>query len=165
MPINRIIKGDLLDLFAEGIHFDAIAHGANCFHTMGAGIAGQIAERFPEAYAADKAHHSPGDLVAQGTYSYAHFEFGTLFNIYSQYTPGRVPTNGIVTNVDLAFAALNRDLYPKTMLAHQGQPIIGIPMIGAGIAGGDWKKIAERINQVTPLLDITLVEYQKSKKS
>ena len=48
------IKGDLVKLALDG-QFDAIVHGCNCFHTMGAGIAKTIASVLPEAFEADKA--------------------------------------------------------------------------------------------------------------
>jgi len=39
------IDGDLIKLAKEG-KFDVIAHGCNCFCTMGAGIAPQMAKAF-----------------------------------------------------------------------------------------------------------------------
>ncbi len=39
------INGDLIKLALEG-KFDVIAHGCNCFCTMGAGIAPQMAKTF-----------------------------------------------------------------------------------------------------------------------
>lgn len=38
--IVNYIKGDIVALFLEG---NIIAHGCNCFHTMGSGVAGQLA--------------------------------------------------------------------------------------------------------------------------
>lgn len=48
------VNGDLIKLALSG-KFTAIAHGCNCYKTMGAGIAKQIAERFPNVFEADKA--------------------------------------------------------------------------------------------------------------
>jgi O-acetyl-ADP-ribose deacetylase (regulator of RNase III) len=36
---------------------------------------------------------------------------------------------------------------------------IGIPLIGAGLAGGDWNKIAAIIDEAMQGEDITLVRY------
>ena len=44
----KIVKGDLLQMGKDGT-FDIILHGCNCFNTMGAGIAAQIATKFPDA--------------------------------------------------------------------------------------------------------------------
>ena len=41
----KYIDGDLIRLAKQGT-FDVIAHGCNCFCTMGAGIAPQMAEAF-----------------------------------------------------------------------------------------------------------------------
>ena len=49
----RYRDGNLITLAKER-HFDIIAHGCNCFCTMGSGIAPQIAKAFPEAYDVDQ---------------------------------------------------------------------------------------------------------------
>jgi O-acetyl-ADP-ribose deacetylase (regulator of RNase III) len=57
----QITKGNLLDFpthclsFAsnEYIGINAIAHSCNCQNVMGAGIAKQIKDRYPQAYEAD----------------------------------------------------------------------------------------------------------------
>lgn len=41
--IVKYIKGDIVALFTEGKN---IAHGCNCFHTMKAGVAGQLTKAF-----------------------------------------------------------------------------------------------------------------------
>ena len=50
----KSIRGNLLALARSG-RFDVIVHGCNCRHAMGAGIAKQIKDSFPEAWAADLA--------------------------------------------------------------------------------------------------------------
>lgn len=44
----KSIRGNLLALARSG-RFDVIVHGCNCRHAMGAGIAKQIKDSFPEA--------------------------------------------------------------------------------------------------------------------
>ena len=86
----KTIVGDLLKL-ADEEQFDIIVHGCNCFHTMGAGIAGQINDKYPEAFEADKDDTKYGDVTKLGTYSYAYI--GSLIsghlvqvvNMYTQY--------------------------------------------------------------------------------
>lgn len=46
------VKGDLISIFKSGAGH--LIHGCNCFHTMGAGIARQIAQEFPQALETDK---------------------------------------------------------------------------------------------------------------
>ena len=70
----KIIKGDLLKLALEG-KFDVITHGCNCFNTMGAGIARQIAIEFPEAAIADN-YTKRGDKSKLGTIGVVDIERG-----------------------------------------------------------------------------------------
>ena len=49
--IVKYIKGDIVALFLQG---NIIAHGCNCFHTMGSGVAGQLARAYPKILEIDK---------------------------------------------------------------------------------------------------------------
>ena len=49
----KTLQGDLIALAQAGA-FDVIAHGCNCFCTMGRGIVGSIKVHFPEAWSADQ---------------------------------------------------------------------------------------------------------------
>ena len=62
----KSIRGNLLALARSG-RFDVIVHGCNCRHAMGAGIAKQIKDSFPEAWAADLA--TPAGGLARGDWS------------------------------------------------------------------------------------------------
>lgn len=141
--IKLFINGDILDDFAES-KLDALVHGCNCFHTMGAGIAGQIARRFPESVTVDK--QTPcGDWEKIGSYSQVHYYCGTIINGYTQYEPGSCPSFQLYDAIRKLFKNINIEYAGKT---------VGIPYIGCGIAGGDWKIISEIINQETPNLNI-----------
>ncbi len=83
----RTMTGDLIGLAKEG-HFDVIAHGCNCQHVMGAGLAAQIRRHWPEAYAADLA--TPLGVSAKlGTCSFAVVRTGDselhVVNAYSKF--------------------------------------------------------------------------------
>ena len=118
---------------------DIIAHGCNCFHAMGGGIASYIARAFPRAEDADF-DTEEGDPGKLGTYSYSR---GTpdIFNLYTQFEPGANIDYGAVRD---AFKALYRHCKSHGLLDKK----IGIPKIGAGIAGGDWSKVASIIESV-----------------
>ncbi|OYX41996.1 MAG: phosphatase [Rhodobacterales bacterium 32-67-9] len=135
-------SGDLVDL-ALGGEFDVIVHGCNCFHTMGAGIAKLIRARFPEACAADKAT-SYGSADKLGTTSSALVERGNVrFHVENAYTQHHWKGPGIRADypaIKACFEAVARDHYGAR---------IGYPMIGAGLARGDWSIIA-------PLIDAAL---------
>lgn len=150
----KTIKGDLIKLAKEG-KFDAIVHGCNCFCTMGAGIAKSIKEEFPGAYYIDQITKS-GDRSKLGNYSESIEDIGynrylIVINAYTQYKYwGKEP------NVD--YAAI-RSCF-KEIKKDYGDLKIGIPKIGAGIAGGDWEKIRSIIEEETKEMDITLVVFE-----
>ena len=133
------IKGDLIELGRQG-RFDVIVHGCNCFNTMGAGIAKAIAAAFPQALAADRATQK-GDREKLGTFSHAMAEVGahrlTIVNAYTQFDyRGR----GRKADYDALQSAF------EAVAAHFPDARIGYPLIGAGLAGGDWSGIAPRID-------------------
>lgn len=154
MPIVKTVKGDLIQMF-KNREFSAIAHGCNCFHIMGAGIAGQIAKEFPEAYKADL-QTSRGYSMKLGRFSDVMTPYGRIFNLYTQYRPGVEPPRQLNNSILMAFDALDQEF--------GGDPayLLGIPLIGCGIAGGDWNYIKTIIDVQTPRLNVCVVEYVKS---
>ena len=81
-----IIQGHILEDFANK-KFDILGHCCNCFHTMGKGIAKEIAMRYPGAYDADKATLC-GDKDKLGTFSKADVGHQWILNLYGQYRYG-----------------------------------------------------------------------------
>ena len=154
MAIIKTIKGDLIEFFKQG-EFSAIAQGCNSFSTMGAGIAKQIRDNFPEAYKADVGDkRSP--LTKLGSFSRSKVGNREVYNLYTQFEPGR----------NFEYCALKSSLerltfYLEAKSSISGLPIlpIGIPLIGAGIGGGNWNVIKE-IFEDSPLKFI-VVEYEK----
>lgn len=147
--IKQYIKGDIVKIFLEGHN---VAHGCNCFHTMGAGVAGQLAKAYPPILAIDVHETECEDPDKLGNYTRATGERGQIcFNLYTQYLPG--------PNLD--YGAL---LYAFQSLNHWAggcleTPTVYIPRIGAGIAGGDWEKIKTIIDWFTPDVDIIVVDW------
>lgn len=150
------IEGDLIKLAKEGM-FDIIAHGCNIMCTMGAGIAKQIAETWPEVRAADN-RTTPGDLRKLGTIDAVKADYSNLFivNMYTQPSFGA----GLQVDysaIDLAFSHLTT--YTRRFMHVYGYlPSVGIPKIGAGLGGGDWDRI-EKIILKHELFNLTVVEY------
>jgi len=148
----KTVRGDLIKLALRG-EFDVIVHGCNCMCTMGAGIAKAIKTTFPEAYEADRATDK-GDRGKLGTISVAEVERGgrriTVVNGYTQFHwRGKKPL------VD--YGAV-RGVMIEVAKRFSGQRI-GIPMIGAGLAGGDWETIRGIIEQELGAEDCTLVKF------
>ncbi len=140
------VNGDLLKMFKQG-KFDAIGHGCNCFNSMGSGIAYYISKQFPEAYQVDKLTQFK-DLNKLGTYSDVKTEYGKIFNIYSQYTPGK---DLRLDSLKLALESIN-DRFPTIQ--------IGLPLIGCGLAGGDWNIVKPIIKSALKDCNVTIVHYK-----
>lgn len=132
----KIVKGNLLDMAMKG-DFDVIIHGCNCFCTMGAGIALQIMQRFPEADEADKQTEF-GDKSKLGGYTFAKIiRGGSSFHIVNAYTQFGFGVDQCDYN------AIN-EVFKKINMTYTGMRI-GYPKIGAGLAGGDWNVIEKLI--------------------
>ena len=152
--MNRI-EGDLLKLAGQG-HFDVIIHGCNCFCTMGAGIAKAVRDQFPAAYEADLATEE-GSREKLGSYSSADVSIDdhrlTVVNAYTQF-------NYRGAGVKADYDAI-RHVFRKVRSDFKGKRI-GYPMLGAGLAGGDWDTISSIINEELEGEDHTLVVFKPS---
>lgn len=167
------IHGDLIELAKEG-KFDVIAHGCNCMSTMGAGIAPQMAKAFG-CDRFDMERHGR-NINKLGNIDYQTFVLGekaiwsledaknnrnepelTVVNAYTQYNYGRNHKGGTITPFDYeAFTLCMRKINHIFSLKH-----IGLPKIGAGLAGGDWEKIEQIINCELYLCTVTIVTYSR----
>lgn len=171
----RTRKGDLIKLAKDG-HFDVITHGCNCFCTMGAGIAVPMKENFfCDMFEMEDPKYK-GDINKLGTIDYDYITdkgdhlrisnpndqytgdiLVTVVNSYTQYRYGRNHADGDSNPVDyeaiaLCMRKINHTFKGKTL---------GLPMIGAGLAGGDWSRIKKIINKELRDMDVWIVEYQK----
>lgn len=162
----KTIKGDLIKLAEDG-EFDVIVHCTNCFHTMGGGIARQLANKYPQVFEADK-ETKYGDREKLGTYTSAIVKtndgYFTVINVYGQY---KWSYGSVVFEYDAFQKFLNNQVefvrcYNPSSLRRKR---FGFPMIGAGLAGGDWNRISKMIEKfaedVKDYADVTVVEYQK----
>jgi len=154
----KTVDGDLIKLALEG-EFDVIVHGCNCQNRMGAGIALQIKRTFPDAFAQDKFyHHHMRNYM--GRCSFSHTSEPTVINAYTQkniYLGGYGSGDTLIDRenaIRTVFRKLNKIFNGKNKR-------IGIPKIGAGLAGGNWSRIKQIIEEETPDIDITLVNYKR----
>lgn len=187
------IKGDLIELAKQGM-FDVIAHGCNCFCTMGAGIAPQMAR----AFGADKFNmelteyreidqydqavivttNNRGNINKLGQIDYQKVVINTrtgrllmgyslpkpdyiiefyVVNAYTQYHYGRNHKDGVQTPIDYEALTL---CMRKMNFRFKGMHV-GLPMIGAGLAGGDWNRIKKIIQDEFTDCDVTIVVFDK----
>lgn len=147
------LQGDLLSYALNDV-FDVIVHGCNCQCNMGAGIAKSIKIQFPEAYAAD-CETAAGDAEKLGNYTTARIERdGNIrFTIVNAYTQFQWKGKGIKVDYDAV-----RSVFQKIKQDFTGLRI-GYPLIGAGLAGGDWSVISAIIDEELYDEDHTLVEF------
>lgn len=144
-----MIKSIKSDIFA--VKCDAIIHQANCFHTMGSGIAKFIRESFPEAYAAD-CKTEKGDPKKLGTFSWAKVEnkqfpsIGHIINLYSQFD---FSAEKKCTSYDAMHEGLTA-IRDKVSAKNQDKKItLAIPMrMGCNRGGGDWEVVKAIIQSV-----------------
>ena len=145
--------GDLIALAKDGV-FDVIAHGCNCMCTMGAGIAKGIRSTFPAAYDADR-ETEKGTREKLGTCSFAEVSVGgntlTVVNAYTQFD-----WRGSGIKVDYDAVRSCTAWIRKTFSGSR----IGLPLIGAGLAGGDWEEIRRIISEELADEDVTIVHFQ-----
>lgn len=152
----KIVKGDLITLALAG-EFDVIIHGCNCFCRMGAGIAKSIIYEFPEAFKADRSTMK-GDESKLGSYTCANVTREgysiTIVNAYTQYDY-RGKHNVDYEAIRKVFRKIKSDFVSK---------MLGFPLIGAGLAGGDWNIISKIIDEELLGEDFTLVKFSSNSK-
>lgn len=122
-----------------------IIHQANCFHTMGSGIARLIREKYPEAYDADIKSGTKGDSKRLGNFSVAHSlkENKYIFNLYGQYNYGHMAR---FTSYD----AVDRGLRKIEAYAQENHlSTLGLPKkMGCTRGGGSWPIVRAIIEDV-----------------
>lgn len=158
--------GDLIKAIQDG-EVNVFGHGCNCFVTMGSGIAPLIKEAFPKMYAADLKTEK-GDKTKLGTCTMAFLNDGSLagFNLYSQYGYNR-RKQGLR---DLDYNALYDALVQmkKALQSFTDGSVadykIGLPLIGCGLAGGNWRIVSRIIEEVLVRdggLDVTIYTLEE----
>jgi O-acetyl-ADP-ribose deacetylase (regulator of RNase III) len=141
--------GDLLE-FTE----DAFGHGCNCQSTMGSGVAKAVRAKYPEMYheADCKSMFSKEEKL--GKYTFQLLPNNKIgYNIYSQFDyKGRN-----VGKMDLDYGALENGLMGVCLdLSNRGLKTLALPLIGCGLAGGNWNIVEGILNRIseTTLIDI-----------
>jgi O-acetyl-ADP-ribose deacetylase (regulator of RNase III) len=144
------VTGNLIKMALEG-QFDVIAHGCNCHSVMGAGLAPQMAKIF----GCDQFEMELwGSTIEKlGNIDYATFALTdvgpinlddyevhtyhpelTIVNAYTQYNYGKNHKDGSYRPADYEAITL---CMRKINSIFKGKHI-GLPLIGAGLAGGNW---------------------------
>lgn len=137
-----------------------IAHCANCFNTMGSGVAAAIRKDFPYAAWADNKTQA-GLRTKCGDYTIgipdhdldrAGLINPIVFNLYGQYTMG---SHQRQVNYEWLFNALSKmaEHVDQTVTFYNTHFTVGFPhKMGCGLAGGNW-------NVVKILIEEAFKEY------
>ncbi len=162
MPVTEQI-GDIFESFEKG-EVNVIIHQANCFHTMGGGIAKIIAQKYPCAKQVDDATLR-GDKEKLGSFSIAHLPDGRkIINVYSQHDTSamlnteddikdpieeHMADTGRATRYDAVVAGFQRIEQIISSAKNPEKYIVGIPYgYGSDLAGGSWTIVRAIIESV-----------------
>lgn len=155
--MSKIImaKGDLVQAYVDR-KVDTFVHGANCFQTMGAGIANQVRLQMPELYMVDQEADSSKRVLGSYTWVAEMDENRKIsraaFNLYTQVNPGLDAKLGAV------YFGL-RDISTMLRSAPNAPRVLNIPLIGCGIGGlnpNQLFQILEEAARRSEVLDINI---------
>jgi len=161
--------GDLIELAKQG-KFDVIAHGCNCWCSMGAGIAPLMAKAFGcDMWPMENPIFHLGKMNKLGTIDYKLVHLNCNGDV-SGYGEGPVTDDAVTkvavvncytqfdftgSDIPLDYAALT--LCMRKMNYEFKGKHIGLPKIGCGLAGGDWELVQQIIEDEFTDCDITVV--------
>lgn len=132
-----------------------IVHGCNAQGVMRSGIAAQIRDVFPQAYTAYRQEYDRAGRLDLGATIWANCGEKFVINAITQEYYGRDSGRRYVSYEALrkAIRAINAHAhFSKTVEAlarSTGGPleVVGMPLIGAGLANGSWRVIAGIIEE------------------
>lgn len=152
---------------------DYVIHQTNCMHCMGAGVAAQIARKFPEVVQADNDTQF-GDKNMLGKIVAVKVDTGsrlnTIINLYAQFEPGAFSNN---EELQERLTALKQCLIRVKAHAMYDGAItdkvirIGVPwLVGCGISGlpveGVFKIFESVFSESANKIQIVFVDFNNS---
>jgi len=162
------VYGDLIQMGKAG-KFDVIAHGCNCMSNMGAGIAPQMALAF--GCNQFEMEWQGRTIQKLGCIDFQTFVLGenAMWNLENFKNHKDEPELIVVNAYTQVFprADLKPLDYEALTICMRKMNVlfrckhIGLPKIGAGLAGGDWERIKTIIQTELKDCDVTVVIYKK----
>lgn len=148
------------DIFKAPINI--LIHSANCFHTMGAGIAKDIKIKYPRAYQAD-CLTPRGDRKKLGQFSLSAPAQDQPFYILNCYTQHRYGRDKQYVEYDKFYEAMENVKNWTLKMFDEELTAIGCPFnISCNNAGGSWDQICKTLNYVFgPVESIKLLICKK----
>lgn len=144
---------------------DAICHGCNCKAVMGAGIAKEIKTRYPEMYQYYRKMCLEGEFTIGGVLIAHKFDttapyaeeiqqsgFSTIYNLATQIHPG--PYASLRAIKDSVTTMIND-------AEQSGIKTIGVPRLGAGIGGLDWKLVKTLLESLGAGTKVELIVFEE----
>lgn len=180
MGSYKEVEGNIIHLANES-KFDVVVQGNNCFCTQGAGLAPQFVKAFSSDKFQMEAPEHRGDINKLGTIDYERQYYErqgkdnfkwvkypdddgrwckhsmTIVNAYTQYNYGGNHSDGDLRPVDYEAITLVMRKMNKIFKGLE----IGLPLIGCGLAGGDWVIVKEIIQKELKDCNITVVKFKK----
>lgn len=137
----RYIDGDV---FAGPERF--LAHGCNAAGVMGAGVAKVVRQKYPMAYEFYRWEHYQSGLKLGQVY-FIDCGSKVILNCITQQTYGR--------GQQVNYEAIESCMKQINDIANDQE--VAMPMIGAGLGGGDWTKIEKIINDTATFKPVVYV--------
>lgn len=159
MSIIKEVKGNAVSMYLRGEgHF---VHGCNNYCSMGNGIAKEVKRRIPGAFRADQ-NTQRGLLTKLGTFS-EYISPQTMCVAFNAYTQHDFWSPGVKVDykaVELCFQRIAKFLDDW----EEDQKPLLTPLIGAGLAEGDWERIRAIIDKAVGDYPVIVVHFDPKAK-
>lgn len=152
----KIVKGDMIESMLKG-ELQAYGQQCNCFCRQSRGIAPLLVKANPEVLEVDKATEE-GNPYKLGTFSVTTDSSKPLvYNIYGQFHWNKFK---VVDGRNTDYEALYQGLCLVSCdMMIKGVSSLGLPLIGCGLAGGDWDIVKELIENCFMDTDIDVTIF------
>lgn len=136
-----------------------IAHGVNCKGVFGAGLALQIRKKYPSVYYEYVRKHQETGWQLGEVQIVDVEESDTplkIANLATQKGYGYTDHQKVFAD----YSAIQDAFITLCDYCKRNNLVINIPKIGAGLAGGDWKEIKQRIELAQSIHPVGIILYQ-----
>jgi len=140
------------DLFTEDV--EAIINTVNCVGVMGAGLALQFKNRYPDNYKAYKEACKRNEVVPGKMFVYSLDGDNTPKYIVNFPTKRHWKNPSYLEDIETGLEDLVQ------VIQQRGIKSIAVPALGAGLGGLDWNEVREQIEKyLGPLEDVKVVVF------
>ena len=146
-------KGDIIQALTDK-EIDCFGHGINCIGGFGSGIAGQISKKYPKCKAYYHKYHEDFGLHTGVTFPFTIENKGVIMNMATQYNCGYDGKKYV------SYDAIEECLIKLKDYCKSKNLKVGLPKIGAGLAGGNWNIIEKIIEETFQDYEVTIYEFE-----